>query len=556
MYIRIKTSSKTSKQSIQIVQTLREGKKVSQKILLHVGQASNEVEVDRLKILAGQLLDHMKTVAQPVLFPDDQLAEMVFESRINSELDTLPIDVNLKKLKEENRIITGIHDIYGRIYNTIGFDSLLKSCPISSRVLKDIVLARIARPSSKRASAEILEKDFGIHHSLDTIYHMMDFVDQELIQKMQRITYEQSKNLFGGEINVMFYDCTTLYFESFTEDELREYGYSKDHKFNQSQVLLTLLVTTDGLPIGYEVFNGSMFEGHTLTSILEKIRFQYKVSRVILVADSALLSNENIRQLTQNNIEYIVGARLKSLSKKWQDTILDNRDYLRKQKEDELLRISDLNYDKNRRLIVSHSSKRAEKDLHDRRKAIERLMSKLDKSKSVKELISNYGYKKYILINQDAPVELNQQKMDQDAQWDGLHGVFTNIRNLTGTEILSHYQGLWQIEESFRIHKHDLRIRPVFHWSPQRVRAHIAICYMAFALIRYLQNILKSMYLKLSPETVRDQLVHVQCSILQHNTTFEKYIIPSKPGIHVNQIYKAIGLSYSRVPFRLVEQKQ
>ena len=381
----------------------------------------------------------------------------------------------------------------------IGFDNLLKSCPVSSKVLKDIVLARIARPSSKKASAEILEKDFGISHSLDTIYRMMNFVDQQVIQKMQRITYEQSKSLFGGEIKIMFYDCTTLYFESFTEDELRQYGYSKDHKFNQSQVLLTLLVTTDGLPIGYEVFNGSMFEGHTLTSILEKIRLQYKVNRVILVADSGLLSNENIRQLTEHNIEYIVGARLRSLSQKWQDTVLDNRDYLKTQKDEELLRISDFNYDKNRRLIASHSSKRAEKDRHDRQKAIDRLVSKLKKSSSVKELISNYGYKKYISVKQNSSVEVNQQKIDQDAQWDGLHGVFTNIYNLSSVEILSHYQGLWQIEESFRIHKHDLRIRPVFHWS---LNCHLLHGFFSNqVLAKYLKNQLYKTFTRSSPRT-------------------------------------------------------
>jgi len=551
MFIRIKTYP-NHHQAVQIVENIRDKGKVRQKILRHVGRAQSDFELKKLKELAAFIITEMQVEKEPSIFPVSDLAEMVKKSR--DKQDDTPIHVNLRQLREEHRIVTGIHDVYGKLFDDTGFGSLLKGCPVSKQVLRDVTLARIARPCSKLASAEMLSKDFGINHSPASIYRMMDQLDQQEISKLQALAFEQTKRLFGNTVSVLFYDCTTLYFESFTEDELKEFGYSKDHKFNQSQVLLALLVTTDGLPVGYEVFNGSMFEGNTLEAMLEKVKSQYQLTRAIFVADSGLLSKNNIEKLEQNNIEYIVGARLKSLPKQWQDKILDSKGQIREQQEGDTIRHSSFQYDANRRLIVSHSQKRAEKDKHDRDKAIERLSARLSKSSDMKSLISNYGYQKYIKSKDKANVEIDLDKVAKDAQWDGLHGVFTNITNFDPQQILEHYRGLWQVEESFRISKHDLRMRPIFHWTPHRIKAHIAICFMAFSLIRTLQFKLRKEYQALSPEKVRDELFRVQSSILHHTKTNERYVVPSKPGTHIPGIYRTLEMQYSTVPYRLCQK--
>jgi transposase len=551
MFVRVKTYP-NNHQAVQIVESIRDNGIVRQKILRHVGRAQSEIELTKLKELADFILTEMQIVKEPTIFPTGELAQMVRKSR--AKKDENPIAVNLKQLREEHRIVTGIHDIYGKLYDETGFDKLLKGCPVSKHVLRDITLARIARPCSKMASSEMLGKDFGITHSLSSIYRMMDQLDQDKITRLQTLCYEHTRSLFGNTVSVLFYDCTTLYFESFTEDELKEFGYSKDHKFNQSQILLALLVTTEGLPIGYEVFNGSMFEGNTLETMLYKIKKQYQLTRAIFVADSALLSKNNIEKLEENNIEYIVGARLKSLSKHWQDEILDNKGHFKEQKEGDIIRHSSFKYDTNRQLIVSHSQKRAEKDRLDREKAIDRLRARLSKSTDMKTLISNYGYQKYIKAINKANVEIDLDKVNQDAQWDGLHGVFTNITGFDPQQILSHYRGLWQVEESFRISKHDLRMRPIFHWTPRRIKAHIAICFMAFSLIRILQFRLRREYKLLSPEKVREDLYRIQSSILINNTTNERYVIPSKPGLHTSGIYKTLAMQYNAVPYRLSQK--
>lgn len=240
---------------------------------------------------------------------------MVIESRKLPVDDTTRLPVNLKNLREEHRIVSGIHEMYGSLYGTIGFGALMKGCPTSSGIMKDIVIGRLSRACSKKATVELLETDFGIGIPLEKVYRMLDTLSWKT--KDSEITWQYSKRLLDNEVSVLFFDFTTLYFESFTEDELRRFGYSKDHKFNQGQVLLALMVTTEGLPVGYDIFHGDTYEWKTFKNAIDLIKKHYNVKRAIVVADSGLLSRENISLLEEEKLEYIVGARLHSLSNKW-----------------------------------------------------------------------------------------------------------------------------------------------------------------------------------------------------------------------------------------------
>ena len=555
MFVRTKHQS-NGKVSILVVETVRESGKVRQKTLRHIATVLPD-EVDRFRELAEHICAEMEVAREQNLFSARTLAEMVISARHRSINDDSALPVNLRKMREESRIVTGIHEIYGSLYDEIGFSGIFKSCRFSGSVLKDLVMARLARPCSKRSSAELLERDFGIHIPLEKIYRMMDTLTEKRINRLQDYCRHHSKGLLTEEIKVMFYDCSTLYFESFTEDERRRFGYSKDHKFNQGQVLLALMVTREGLPVGYEVFPGNMYEGDTFKKAIDRIKDRYRVKRVVVVADSGLLSIQNIALLEKENLEYILGARLKSLPEKWKNRILDNTDYDKKEKDGEVLRIATYQYTKNRRLIVSHSTKRAEKDSRDRERAIEALRQKLEKSQKPESLISNYGYKKYLTVDGEVQIRVNEDKLERDALWDGLHGVITNVheKEMNADEALSQYHGLWQVEESFRLQKHDLRVRPVFHWSARRIKAHIAICFLAFSLIRFLQyRIRQKTGESFSAERIREELFRVQDSILINTTDNNKYVIPSKPSQYAIKIYEAMNKKRHVVPFRLASR--
>ena len=254
-------------------------------------------------------------------------------------------------------------------------------------------------------------------------------------------------------------------------------------------------------------------------------------------------------------MDYILGARLKSLSDVWQDRILDNTKYEKKEKDGEILRIATYSYTKKQRLIVTHHTKRAEKDRKDREKAIKKLREKLEKSKNPKSLISNYGYKKFLTVEGEVKVQVDEEKLQREALWDGLHGVMTNIteKKMSSEEILSHYHGLWQVEDSFRIEKHDIRVRPVFHWTAKRIKAHIAICFMDFALIRFLQYKIKQKTGEsFSAERIREELYRIQESVWINTVDNNKYVVPSKPSQDALKIYEVMDKKRHVVSFRLI----
>ena len=301
-----------------------------------------------------------------------------------------------------------------------------------------------------------------------------------------------------------------------------------------------------------------MNEGKTFRQAIEKLKIRYQIKRAIIVADSGLLSKENIKLLDDEGFEYILGARLKALSEPWQDKILSHKDYKKLKKEDELLRITTHQYNAKRRLIVTHSTKRAEKDRKDREKAIEKLKQKLEKSQNPQSLISNYGYKKFIAVDGEVQVRIDEEKLSKEALWDGLHGIFTNIeeKEMPVEEILTQYHGLWQVEESFRINKHDLRMRPVFHWTANRIHAHIAICFVAFALIRFMQYRIKQKTKEnFSAERITEQLYRIQESILRDKRNNNRYVVPSKPSEDAIRIYESMNMKRNVVPFKLTAEK-
>lgn len=551
MFIRTKTSPK-GLQKVQIVENIRNGSRVQQKVLRHVGTAQDDLELEKLKQLAAYIKAKIEEERQPCLFPPEEMAHL---SLIHRKTPSTP-PIQVEDLVEESRQILGVHDVYGQVYKDLGFDRIL---PVPSRqkvdndYLKHLTMARIATPASKRKSVDLLNHDFGISLDLDRVYRLMDKIDETCVQKLQNLSLnhtQQTLAFFQESIDILFYDATTLYFESFTQDDLKQNGYSKDCKFNQPQVVLCLFVTTHGLPIGYEVFPGSTYEGHTLLTSLESLKNRFSIRNLVFVADSGLLNTDNLDALEKAGYTYIVGARLKNLTAALQDKVTDSTRYtqLCENMRTQTIELSKEEDEKKKFLIVSHSQKRAFKDSHDRAKAIESLRKKMSKSSNPSSLISNYGYKKYLKIKGKAEVVLDEEKLLEQEKWDGLHGVITNSTTFKPQDIINHYKGLWQVEETFRVTKNDLKIRPIYHWTPSRIRAHIALCYMALCCVRHLEYRVSKNYEKLSPEVIRETLMSVQASVLRHKPSGQRYLLPSSTRPHALKIYHVMGLKLASQP--------
>ena len=547
MFVRVKTSNNNRTTFVQIVQSIRAADKVTQRIVRHIGVAKDETELEKLKILAQSIKEKLEARGQQYLFKPEEVTSLKKPGIVYESQD---YNVNLGNLIEEQRLVAGIHEAYGKLFDDLGYNKVINypsRNKTTTDVFKNIVLARIANPVSKRASVLKLEEDFGLTINLDKVYRMMDMLDISSIERLKKITYENTLSLIGAKINVIFYDATTIYFESFTEDELKKNGYGKDGKNNQPQVLLALMVTTEGLPVDYEVFAGNTFEGSTLIPALSKVKEKYDIERVVFVADSAMLSAANIAELeglTGDCFSFIVGARLKNLNQTLKSSILDINNYREISPE---TRIGQFDY-YGKKLIVSYSAKRARKDSHDRKKAVEKLKAKLEKSSSVKSNISNNSYRKYLKVNGKSSLSIDENKIETDSVWDGLHGVITNS-DLSSIDVLEKYKELYNVEAAFRVTKHDLAVRPIYHWKPDRVKAHIGICYCAYSLVKQMEYRVRLQYKKISIEDIRDILMHVQTTIFYDRKKKIRYGFPSSMKKDAKKIYNLLGIKRNLTPY-------
>ncbi|MYH68622.1 MAG: IS1634 family transposase [Gammaproteobacteria bacterium] len=550
MFVRVKTTPNSPRKAVQLVESVRAGKTVRQRIVRHIGIALDGDELVRLKDLAEVVKAKLAADTQPQLFPPEDVAEQLIAAR--SRRDDAPLKVDLKQLIETQRLTSGIHAVYGAVYEALGLSRLLPAWRYraSHKALFHNVMARLANPDSKRASVRALAADFGVQVSLPQVYRMMDLLDADRIERLNALAGQQAKALLGGTLRVLFFDCTTLYFESFTEDALKQPGYSKDAKFKECQVLLALAVTETGLPVRYTVLPGATFEGHSLIPVVQALQAASEAEDAVVVADRGMLSEANLNALEAAGLHYIVGARLKSLPQSLQTQALDASGY-ETLKDGDGARVRELTHN-TRRLVVGFSPVRAEKDRRDRDKALDKLRKKLAKSDNPKDLLSNRGYQQYLRIEGQSTLRVNPDKIAQAQRWDGLHGVITNLPKATKTAtILDQYRGLWQVEDTFRVSKHDLKVRPIYHWTPRRIRAHIAIAFMSLLCVRHLQYRMTLQARPVSPEVIRNALVHVQHSVLEHKQTNRRYVIPSAISETGRQLYKAMGLTHSTTPYEL-----
>ena len=307
------------------------------------------------------------------------------------------------------------------------------------------------------------------------------------------------------------------------------------------------MVTTEGLPVDYDVFSGDTYEGSTLVAALASVREKYNIEKTVFVADSAMLSRDNIAELeslTGNGVSFIVGARLKNLNANLKSRILDINNY---KEITPGLMIGQFEYD-SKKLVVSYSAKRARKDGRDRKKAVEKLKDKLEKSKSVKSNISNNSYRKYLKIEGKSSLSLDEEKIEAESAWDGLHGVLTNS-DLNPVEVLEKYKELYHVEAAFRVTKHDLAVRPVYHWKPRRVKAHIAICFTSYALVKHMEYRVRLQYKKISIEDIRELLMHVQTSVLFDKKKKIRYGLPSMMKKDARKIYGLLNVKRQVTPY-------
>src|SRR5690554_5377293 len=358
------------------------------KVFKTIGSSENPLKIRALVLKAKEFIKET-TGAQEFDFSD---ANQLIQSALN----------NITSHK-----LAGIDLVLGKIFDEIGFNQ------IEDELFKDLVLYRLVYPKSKLKTTEYLYRYAQKSYSEDDIYRYMDKLYDTEKEQVQQISYKHTRSILSNDISVVFYDVTTVYFEIDNEDELRRTGFSKEGKHQNPQIVLGLLISKDGYPLAYDIFEGNKFEGHTMLPLIDAFRAKYNLKQPVIVADSGLLSNQNIKDLKEKNHEFILGARIKNEPYNIKEKILSLK---LKDGESSIIKKGDL------KLIITYSDSRAKKDKYNREKGLRNLEKRIRTGRLTKSNINNRGYNKYLKLEGEIQVVIDKEKYENDAKWDGLKG--------------------------------------------------------------------------------------------------------------------------------------
>lgn len=418
------------------------------KVIKHFGSAKEKEEILRLKQAAFDWITD--TTCQQSFFPKEPGFDHLF-----TKYQYVGIYHNF------------LYEVLTQMFLKFGFDRL------KNRLLLDLVAVRMVEPSSKLRSRKLLSELFGVSYDLTLIYKSLKTIAARK-DDAEALLVDFAKKKLDFDFSFVLYDVTTLYFESLKTDEgeegLRKHGFSKDNKPQQPQIIIGLLVNGDGFPLSFSVFPGNKFEGHTLIPVISVLKKRHQISTLTVVADAAMISQDNIGALKDANLNFIVGARL---------GVLDLETVIKISKALNLTDGASIRIPQNNGfLICDFSVKRYAKDKSDTEKQIERATRVVKRKTSTKRL--------KFLTGEKAAQTLNQKLIDRTKLLWGIKGYATDL-SLPDDAIITRYHNLWQVEKSFRMSKSDLLMRPVYHFKKQAIEAHILICVMALALAKFME---------------------------------------------------------------------
>lgn len=536
MYIRMKTSKKAKYPTLQIVEGFREGNKVKQRTVAHLGVVKSKKDLQRLKDLADKLLQRL-------------------------EKEGLEIDpkIELNRISHKKTLYDGFSLVVDRLFDLSGFSQILQKAQGKNSfdletIVKLMLIQRWSHPGSKLRTFE-RQEEHGFHSiDLQHIYRTMDAIEP-LAPNVQKQVFQTVCSYSETPVDCFFFDVTTLYFESVVQDELKDFGFSKDQKHHMVQVVLALVVSSQGLPLSYEVFEGNLAETKTLIPVLYSLKERFSIKNVTVVCDRGLASEKNIQALQASEFHFVIATKLRSISKNCK---INDFSFFKElpgqenvpEEDRTFVRIMEHPQYEKTTLIVTYSPSRAEKDRKDRERLLEKLQKKLEgfDSSSVKKVMSNSGYKKYTNVKKGSGLTLNEKAIQEDTSWDGFHGIaVSNSANLSVTEALLRYKDLWHVEEAFRVAKSTLKTRPIFHWKPHRIKSHVLLCFMSLFLERFLELLLRKNFYFLTPDKIQQALASVHTVYFEDKNSRVEGKMESILSEDAKKIFKTLNLSQERV---------
>ncbi|MBU0487066.1 MAG: IS1634 family transposase [Bacteroidetes bacterium] len=458
-------------------------------------------------------------------------------------------ELESKMLHELGRFNYGFPLIVKQLMNVFALDRFLngitRNKDLGFSMAQSIALLiseRFNDPVSKLSNYKNQLDYIGIAEiELHQIYRTLDYLFDNQ-EKIKMLIYSKGRNLFNQKLDLVFYDVTTFYFESSKEDGFREKGFGKDGKIGNTIITFGMLIDKNKQPVGYEVYRGRQYEGHTFSEALARLKTKYQIDRVICVADTGMMNEDNVEEVKQADYEYIFGERLKNISRSKQNEIIDLKKYkvlgVIDQKTGLSIPIKYYTTEYNdKRLIATYSEKRARKDKAERDEKIAKAIAFINNPEPLNKKAKYHYLKKE---GKDA-YSLDTEKIKRSEMFDGFFCIATNNTDLSEEIILDAYKQLYKIEHTFRTFKSFLETRPMFHWTERRILGHLSLCYISFALLNHLQLKLQNAGTPQTEATIRENLVRMQLSLVTQNN--HEYYLRSKTTPGGKEILKALSIN-------------
>jgi transposase len=380
--------------------------------------------------------------------------------------------------------------------------------PISRAVFLT-VLHRLFDPGSDRAADKWKQsyqidgcEDLQLHH----LYRAMGWLGDELPRKEQadktpfaprcnkdlieEALFARRRDLFT-QLQLVFFDTTSIYFEGQGGETIGQHGYSKDHRPDLKQMIVGAVLDAEGRPICCELWPGNTADVTTLIPVVDRLRSRFGVTKVCIVADRGMISKETIEELEkqERSWQYILGARMRSQNEVKDDVLARAGRYRvvhgeRQTRDDPSpLKVKEVRVE-GRRYVVCLNEDEARKDAADREAIVASLREKLEAGE--KSLVGNKGYRRYLAATGPDHFQIDEAKIKEEARYDGKWVLRTNM-DLDTAEVALQYKRLWMVEAWFRSSKSLLQTRPIYHKCDETIRGHVFCSFLALVLRQELE---------------------------------------------------------------------
>jgi transposase len=501
--------------------------------------------------------------------------QMTEEENENKEIE-LTLDMTEKLDVGTNDKKNIGFSVLSRIYHILGIHTFminrergLKAAIPLNNILKLLVYERILDPGSKLAAHENKDKYFeNFNFPLESIYRSLPILakykDKLLLELHENITIK-----YGRDTSNVYYDVTNYYFHMDQQTELIRKGMGKDKK-GKPIIQMGLLLDKAGLPITYKLFSGNTTDFETLLPVLSELKSNYNLNRVIVVADKGLNSGTNKAYNIIKGDGYIFSRSIRGTkaSKEIKDYVLDDEDYewigedfkIKSRIYPTIITVKndegkDVKIDIDEKHVVFYSKKYAERSRHKRNEAIAKALKLISRPTGY-TTANNYGSMKYIKgmkldkktgelthVSKDVIPRLNDDLIKEEEKYDGYYSIVTSELDMTDSEIIEKYRGLWKIEDTFKITKSQLQTRPAYVWSEGGIEGHFLTCFLSLLILRILEMETRGTYSieRLVDSLNKSEVVHLKMNYYQ-GVYFDEVLkcIDENLGTNLNQKYQTL----------------